>query len=1019
MKQKILLTICAVLMSAASVFAQTVDSGNVGECQWTVTGTSGNYTLTISGTGSMVYPGNAPWISHIPNIKTLTVGAGITAIGSGAFRNHTALTTVNYNATNCTSYPNSLNNPFDGCTTLATVVIGNNVTNLPSSAFYGCSKLTSVTIGTGISTISSYAFNGCTALTLITIPDNITSISSSAFYNSGLTSVNLNNVTSISNDAFNYSKLTSVNLSSVTSIGSSAFCNTKLASLTIPATVTSIGNGAFQNCTALTTVNYNATNCTSYPNLLNNPFDGCTTLATVVIGNNVINLPSYAFSYLTALSSVTAPWATPLSINSNVFSGCGDLKAIQLIVPLGSENTYNGAPVWQDFCIKGLCSEKTGNCGMGGSNCLTWNYNVGTKTLTFSGNCNMENYTSSNTPWYNFRHKIKTVVTHEGITSIGTYAFSDCINLFEFINYRPAPPLTIVPNVFNNVNQSKATLYVPAGSVEAYSTYAVWNLFGNFLPIILSAPTVTTTSASGVTTTGATLGGNVTNVGTPAYTERGVVYATTQNPTTSSIKVPVSGTGTGAYSTNVTGLNSGTTYYVRAYAINSVGTAYGAQVSFTTLNLPTVTTTAASNITATGATLGGNVTNVGNPTYTERGVVYATTPNPTTSNTKVLVSGTGTGEYSTNVTTLNSGTTYYVRAYAINSAGTVYGSQVSFTTLNLPTVTTTAATGITISDATLGGNVTNVGNPAYTERGVVYATTQNPTTSDTKVAVSGTGTGSYTTPITGLIANTTYYVRAYAINSVGTVYGSQVSFTTLNTYTVTLPTITGATIAPQSGSSSPVNYGDNYSFTVILEDCYNLSDIVVKSNGTILNPVSGVYTISNITEDQVITVEGLQINTYEITATVNNPDYGTISPEGTKTVDCGSLETYIITPNDNYKISDVLVNGESQGVITTYTFENIQVNGTIHVIFIEDVGIKNLYLQNLSLFPNPTTGQLTIDNGQLTIINVEIFDVFGRKVLEPPLTVLRSYDLTVLHPGVYFVKITTEAGQVVKKVVKE
>jgi len=115
----------------------------------------------------------------------------------------------------------------------------------------------------------------------------------------------------------------------------------------------------------------------------------------------------------------------------------------------------------------------------------------------------------------------------------------------------------------------------------------------------------------------------------------------------------------------------------------------------------------------------------------------------------------------------------------------------------------------------------------------------------------------------------------------------------------------------------------------------------------------------------------------------------------------------------------VLVNGESQGVITTYTFEDIQANGTIHVIFVEDVGIKNLYLQTLSLFPNPTTGQLTISNGQLTIINVEIFDVFGRKVLEPPLTVLRSYDLTVLHPGVYFVKITTEAGQVVKKVVKE
>jgi len=83
----------------------------------------------------------------------------------------------------------------------------------------------------------------------------------------------------------------------------------------------------------------------------------------------------------------------------------------------------------------------------------------------------------------------------------------------------------------------------------------------------------------------------------------------------------------------------------------------------------------------------------------------------------------------------------------------------------------------------------------------------------------------------------------------------------------------------------------------------------------------------------------------------------------------------------------------------------------------------------LSLFPNPTTGELTINNGELTINNVEIFDVFGRKVGGKfPSNVLEGWtakpdgvviDLTVLHPGVYFVKITTEAGQVVKKVVKE
>jgi len=76
--------------------------------------------------------------------------------------------------------------------------------------------------------------------------------------------------------------------------------------------------------------------------------------------------------------------------------------------------------------------------------------------------------------------------------------------------------------------------------------------------------------------------------------------------------------------------------------------------------------------------------------------------------------------------------------------------------------------------------------------------------------------------------------------------------------------------------------------------------------------------------------------------------------------------------------------------------------------------------QNLwKIFPNPTTGELTMDNGQWTIQSIEIFDVYGRKVLESPLTVLQSYDLTVLQPGIYFLKITTEKGIITKKVIKK
>ncbi|MCL2074359.1 MAG: DUF5689 domain-containing protein [Marinilabiliaceae bacterium] len=97
---------------------------------------------------------------------------------------------------------------------------------------------------------------------------------------------------------------------------------------------------------------------------------------------------------------------------------------------------------------------------------------------------------------------------------------------------------------------------------------------------------------------------------------------------------------------------------------------------------------------------------------------------------------------------------------------------------NFPVLTTLAATNVTNSSATLGGNISFVGNPEYTERGVCYSTSQNPTTSDFKIIVPGSGAGDFSASASGLSDNTTYYVRAYAINSEGTAYGNQISFAT-------------------------------------------------------------------------------------------------------------------------------------------------------------------------------------------------------------------------------------------------
>ena len=321
--------------------------------------------------------------------------------------------------------------------------------------------------------------------------------------------------------------------------------------------------------------------------------------------------------------------------------------------------------------------------------------------------------------------------------------------------------------------------------IRAYATNSAGTAYGSEKTITTAAllPTVTTTQVSNITQTTAQGGGNVISDGGAAVTQRGICWSTSHNPTTSNSHA-TSGTGTGSYTCNMTGLTAGTTYYVRAYATNSSGTAYGSEMSFTTaqnISAPTVTTSPVTNIQQTTATSGGNVTSDGGATVTQRGICWSTSHNPTTSNSHVT-SGTGTGSFTCNMTGLTAGTTYYVRAYAINSAGTAYGSEMSFTTqaaVTVPTVTTAQVTNIQQTTATGGGNVTATGGATVTARGICWSTSHNPTTSNSHTS-NGTGTGSFTSNMTGLTAGTTYYVRAYATNSAGTAYGSEVSFITLS-----------------------------------------------------------------------------------------------------------------------------------------------------------------------------------------------------------------------------------------------
>jgi hypothetical protein len=337
--------------------------------------------------------------------------------------------------------------------------------------------------------------------------------------------------------------------------------------------------------------------------------------------------------------------------------------------------------------------------------------------------------------------------------------------------------------------------------VRAYATNSAGTAYGNdltftTLAVVAVLPTVTTTVITNIAQTTATSGGNVTSDGGAIVTARGVCWDMSGSPALDNVHT-TDATGTGIFTSSITGLTPNTTYYVRAYATNSVGTAYGARVQFNTLVTPptpvlaTVTTTVTSNIAQTTATSGGNVTLDGGATVTAKGVCWSINVNPTISSS-LTNDGTGIGVYVSSLSGLLPNTLYHVRAYATNSVGTAYGSDITFTTLSipvvLPTVTTTTVTSIGNTTAISGGNVTADGGATVTAYGVCYNTTSYPSLISPHTT-DGSGMSNFVSSLTGLSANTTYHVRAYATNSAGTAYGADIAFTTL-TVNTTIPTVT-------------------------------------------------------------------------------------------------------------------------------------------------------------------------------------------------------------------------------------
>jgi len=277
----------------------------------------------------------------------------------------------------------------------------------------------------------------------------------------------------------------------------------------------------------------------------------------------------------------------------------------------------------------------------------------------------------------------------------------------------------------------------------------------------------------------------ITNSGSPV-TLTGICWSPNSDPDTlltSKTRIITTGSGIGIFTSQLTGLLPQTTYHVRAYAVNSLGIVYGEDRTFTTsIAPPTIITLEASGISSITAQSGGDITSDGGSSITKRGIIWSSVSDPLDDLSHIVTNdGSGVGLYPSTLDGLLGLTTYYVRAYAVNAAGTSYGNLVQFTTtVPVPPVLNPilTMTGITGSSANGTALILNNGGALVTERGICYSTDDINYTYITSSTVTPTDIGTFLTNLTGLSQGTTYYVKGYAKNTAGTGYTSETSFKT-------------------------------------------------------------------------------------------------------------------------------------------------------------------------------------------------------------------------------------------------
>ncbi len=638
----------------------------------------------------------------------------VIGIGENAFRHSPELTAI--------TLPEGITymsvNACYECTALIDIDFPSTLTAIGDYAFYACSALTSLTIPATITSIGKYSFSNCSSLSTVTFEDGEDELffnDYAIFTSSSLTSVylgrNLNyDDPSISHGIFyGYTNLKDITISeSVTTLGKQLFYNTAIETITLPKSITDIGDYTFSYCSRLKTViisegmtklgRFTFSNCAALTDILlpeglinmgYSAFSSCTALEEVAIPSTVTSAES-AFNGCTKLKTVKLPEGVA-EISNSMFNSCTSLTEIDLPSSIGDVGNYAFAYCTNLERVTFMEGENSYYMGMYAfSGCVRLNSILLPSNVRYIGsggfyNCTglkkvvFPNQTGNNSSPFQGCSSLEEVILCAQSQSLNSYIsanqFNGCTSLAKIYVLSDVAPNVANANAFTNVPTETCVVYVPVGSRESYiDEDSKWSVFANIVE--LSEPLPVTYCVGNVTTESAQINGLVA-VGSIDVTEVGFEYWAEGDDTPTVIVVSNSFTATDELHATLADLAYGMTYTYRVYAKTASETFYGDEVTFTLpIDGAKVFTLEASSITGTTAVLNGRLVLPDDESVAEQGFEYWAEGGETQS---VTVSG---NSLTYTLENLTPETTYTYYAFATLASGsTIYGEEVEFTTL--------------------------------------------------------------------------------------------------------------------------------------------------------------------------------------------------------------------------------------------------------------------------------------------------------------------------------------------------